>query len=119
MAGFLTHLMEGQNIAELNAMAVDGDPKHLGVVGRNLTIIGINERARQEMELAGARSQAESAELQAASSAASSERLREERQNDRMEALRRTGFKSLSKAERIAAVPDSDEAVDSFLQDLY
>ena len=116
MAGFLTHLMEGQNISELNQMAVDGDPKHLGVVGRNLTIININERARMEAELAGLANRpvepVRDPELDR-------QQYMAERQRDREEAMRRTGFKALPKAQRIAAMPDSDEAVDSFLKDLY
>lgn len=122
MASLLTHLLEGQNLSEFQKMAVDGDPKHLGLVGRNLTLIAINERARAEINasavIAEAEQRAENRETEKEIKAKREQAYNEQQQADRIEAMERTGFKTLPKANRIAAMPDSDEAVDDFLSSL-
>lgn len=122
MAGFITSLLEGQNLVEFQQMAQDGDPKHLGTVGRNLTLIAINERARTEAAIAGAAADAEqriiNAENSQRQSAARDEAYAERLRTDREKAMERTGFRALPEAQRAALVPDSDESVDYFLRNL-
>jgi hypothetical protein len=119
MPTFSTSLLEGQNLSELNQMAADGDPRHLGTVFRNVQLIAINERAAAETRAAlDAGRAAEERELAAHSAEMTAEASREAYARDRDEAIRRSGYKRLSKAQRIALEPDSDEAVDQFLGSL-
>ncbi len=116
MIGFINSYLEGQNLTELNLMTSDGDPRHLAVVARNLQLMAINNRAAADMPHADVT--VEDPALVAERRANDEEQYYERQQSDREEAMNRTRFKALPKAQRVAAIPDSDEAVDEFLRDL-
>ena len=116
-SNFFNGFLEGDNLLELNKMAQDGGPKHLGAVGRNLQLMAINSRASADMPRDEVR--VEDPELAAQRRAWDEEQYYERQQADREEAMLRTGFKAMPKAERVAALPDSDEAVDDFLKNVW
>lgn len=110
----LTYLLEGQNLSQFDKMARDGDPKHLGIVGRNLTLIAMNERVKAEAAMAAAVAGVEADARNAIRDAAQDVGFAEREAAHREEAMRASAAKAKPKHERIVHAPDSDEAVDEF-----
>lgn len=122
MASFLTHVLEGQNLSELEKMAQDGDLRHLGLVARNQTLINIHERFRAESALREAERKAEEAQeavRREELDRAQAEQYEENRKNAEREAARLEEIRRLPKERRVALLQDSDEAVDDFLSNNF
>lgn len=119
MAGWLTHLLEGNNLSEFEKMSHDGDPKHLGTIGHNLTLIAMTERAAARAEairLSGEAEVAAQARQRELNDASLLEAQLERQHADRTEAVR---LSALPKETRAKELPDSDEGVDQFLKLLF
>jgi hypothetical protein len=111
----LTSYLEGQNIGELNQMAQDGDVRHLGVVGRNLQLIGVYERSQAESEAFERQREIEDAARREEESRRWDEIHAQRMADDRQRAVYLTSLRNAPQEERFREIPDSDAAVDSFL----
>ena len=113
MTGIFTALLEGENLSQLDQFSRDGDPKRLGTVGRNLTLIAMNERARARRE----QNAIEMAEVQRQSlldAEIEDESVEIARENDRDSALNLRPKTSVAVGQAPQHMNDSDEGVKSF-----
>lgn len=117
MTGILSSLLQGQNLSEFDKLSNDGDPKHLGTIGRNLTLIGIFERDRARQALAGLEAdEAIRAQMLLDAEDTTAEIARE---NDREAAWSLRANKASPNVPATPALKDTDAEVNHFLKTLY
>lgn len=117
MAGWLTHLLEGQNLAETQALARDGDLRHLGNIGRNAILMNRFEQNAAENREAARQSEIERVAERAAERAQDERKAAEQYDDDRRRALYLASLRTgADRAAFLQEVPDTDEGVDSFIR---
>lgn len=118
MASFLTRMLEGSNLSQFGKFANDGDLKHLGTIGQNLTLIGAFERSATEQAIQDALTERDHRTAQAVRQAQNDAEQREfdaeQRQDARAEAIRLTAD-SRSTIHKATPARDSNDGVDSFI----
>lgn len=119
MSGILSSLLQGHNLSEFDKLSNDGDPKHLGTIGRNLTLIGIFERDRARQALAGLEAD-EAIRAQMLMDAEAVDATAEiARENDREAAWSLRANKASPNVPATPALKDTDAEVNHFLKTLY
>lgn len=116
MSGLFSSLIHGENLNEFRKFNIDGDPRHLGNIGWNLTILALNEQGKATVEREVRERELEREAEAIEAQARSDENYRIELIRDRAEAMRRTARKKSGTVNYQEPAIDSDESVDKFLK---